>query len=178
MAAFRDMLGEGGVVTDRDTLEQYNLDWMRKWRGSSSVALRPRTTQEVSRVLRYCNDRRLPVVPQGGNTGLVGGSVPLRDEVVLSLSAMNRILRFDRVAGILQCQAGCVLEQLDSYLAGEGYTMPLDLGAKGSCQIGGNISTNAGGLRFVRYGSLHGSVLGLEVVLADGSIMDVMGGMR
>jgi FAD/FMN-containing dehydrogenase len=107
---------------------------------------------------------RLAVVPQGGNTGLVGGSVPVHDEVILSLQRMARVESFDDVSGVLVCEAGCVLEALDTRLAAQGYMMPLDLGAKGSCMIGGNVSTNAGGLRLVRYGSLHGTILGLEVV--------------
>ena len=105
-------------------------------------------------------------MPQGGNTGLVGGSVPVHDEVILSLQRMARVESFDDVSGVLVCEAGCVLEALDTRLAAQGYMMPLDLGAKGSCMIGGNVSTNAGGLRLVRYGSLHGTILGLEVVRA------------
>lgn len=124
--------------------------------------------------------------PQGGNTGLVGGSVPVYDEIILSTALMNNIRSFDSVSGrcpaaawrpggprsepsphlsgILTCQAGCVLEDLSLYLEERDHIMPLDLGAKGSCHIGGNMATNAGGLRLLRYGSLHGTVLGLEVV--------------
>jgi len=118
------------------------------------------------------------VVPQGGNTGLVGGSVPVFDEIILSMALMNRIISFDSLSGVLTCQAGCILEELDSYVASRGHTIPLDLGAKGSCHIGGNVATNAGGLRLLRYGSLHGSVLGLEVVLADGTVLDMLGMLR
>jgi D-2-hydroxyglutarate dehydrogenase len=89
----------------------------------------------------------------------VGGSVPVYDEVILNLGAMDKIISFDEVSGILVCEAGCILENLDNFLKSKGFTMPLDLGAKGSCQIGGNVSTNAGGLRLLRYGSLHGNVL-------------------
>ena len=151
---------------------------MGKYRGRAPVALRPRTTAEVAAVLKHCHARDLAVVPQGGNTGLVGGSVPLHDEVVLSTQRMDRVLAFDAVGGILTCQAGCILENLQAHVEREGYTMPLDLGSKGTCQIGGNISTNAGGLRLLRYGSLHGSVLGLEVVLADGTVVDTLNGLR
>lgn len=159
-------------------LEPFNNDWMGKYRGRAPVALRPRTTAEVAAVLKHCHARDLAVVPQGGNTGLVGGSVPLHDEVVLSTQRMDRVLAFDAVGGILTCQAGCILENLQAHVEREGYTMPLDLGSKGTCQIGGNISTNAGGLRLLRYGSLHGSVLGLEVVLADGTVVDTLNGLR
>ncbi|KAG6580303.1 D-2-hydroxyglutarate dehydrogenase, mitochondrial precursor [Phytophthora cinnamomi] len=97
-----------------------------------------------------------PTTPRRGNTGLVGGSVPVYDEIVLSTSSMSNVISFDEVSGILVCEAGCILENLDNYVAKHGYMMPLDLGAKGTCQIGGNVATNAGGLRLLRYGSLHG----------------------
>uniref|UniRef100_UPI0037E82D1D D-2-hydroxyglutarate dehydrogenase, mitochondrial isoform X2 n=1 Tax=Semicossyphus pulcher TaxID=241346 RepID=UPI0037E82D1D len=150
------------------------------WIGSSSgeVLLRPKTTQEVSQILKYCNSRNLAVNPQGGNTGLVGGSVPVYDEIILSTALMNNILTFDSISGILTCQAGCVLENLSVYLEERDFIMPLDLGAKGSCHIGGNVATNAGGLRLLRYGSLHGTVLGLEVVLADGRVLDCLATLR
>ncbi|XP_027658142.2 D-2-hydroxyglutarate dehydrogenase, mitochondrial isoform X1 [Falco rusticolus] len=140
--------------------------------------LKPQTTAEVSQVLRYCYERNLAVNPQGGNTGLVGGSVPVFDEIILSTALMNKIISFDKVSGILVCQAGCILEKLNEYLEDQGFIMPLDLGAKGSCHIGGNVATNAGGLRLLRYGSLRGTVLGLEVVLADGSILDCLTSLR
>ncbi|KAL2348577.1 hypothetical protein Fmac_002577 [Flemingia macrophylla] len=129
---------------------------MHKYKGSSKLLLQPRTTDQK---LKYCNSRSSAVVPQGGNTGLVGGSVPVFDEVIVSLSSLNKIISFDKVSGILVCEAGCILENIMSFLDNEGFIMPLDLGAKGSCQIGGNVSTNAGGLRLGRYGSLHGNVL-------------------
>ncbi|KAG6394579.1 hypothetical protein SASPL_145168 [Salvia splendens] len=175
---FNKVLGGRGVVQDEEKLDDANTDWMRKYKGSSKLMLQPRTTQEVSQILDYCNSRCLAVVPQGGNTSLVGGSIPVYDEVIINIGSMNNILSFDKVSGILVCEAGCILENLMSFLDNEGYIMPLDLGAKGSCQIGGNISTNAGGLRLLRYGSLHGSVLGLEVVLANGTVLDMLGTLR
>ncbi|KAJ3213222.1 hypothetical protein HDU67_003161 [Dinochytrium kinnereticum] len=173
---FRSILSKSGptaVLTSTDEVSPYNEDWMRKYRGQSSIVLRPKTTTEVSEILRHCSSRRLAVVPQGGNTGLVGGSVPVFDEVILSTSSMNNVEEFDEVSGILTCQAGCILEVLDNWLAERGYMMPLDLGAKGTCQIGGNVATNAGGLRLLRYGSLHGTVLSVEVVMPDGKIVNL-----
>ncbi|XP_050228813.1 D-2-hydroxyglutarate dehydrogenase, mitochondrial [Mercurialis annua] len=178
IARFKEILGEKNVVEDEDRLEFANTDWMHKYRGSSKLLLLPTTTDQVSEILNYCNSRHLAVVPQGGNTGLVGGSVPVFDEVIINLSAMNNIISFDKVSGVLVCEAGCILENLISFLDNQGFIMPLDLGAKGSCQIGGNVSTNAGGLRLVRYGSLHGNILGLEAVLADGSVLDMLGTLR
>ncbi|KAM4540616.1 D-2-hydroxyglutarate dehydrogenase, mitochondrial [Fundulus diaphanus] len=177
LAFFRKTL-PGRTITDPDLVQSSNEDWLKSVRGSSEVLLRPQTAQEVSQILSYCNSRNLAVNPQGGNTGLVGGSVPVHDEIILSTSLMNSILSFDNISGILTCQAGCVLENLTLYLEEREYIMPLDLGAKGSCQVGGNVATNAGGLRLLRYGSLHGTVLGLEVVLADGQVLDCLSTLR
>ncbi|KAI8890384.1 FAD-binding domain-containing protein [Backusella circina FSU 941] len=176
---FKSIVGEQGLIYDNeDDLIGFNTDWMGKFRGKSQLVLKPKTTQQVSDIMKYCNQQKLAVVPQGGNTGLVGGSVPVFDEVVLSLQGMNNIRGFDEVSGILTADAGCILESLDNWLGEKGYRMPIDLGAKGSCHIGGNIATNAGGLRLLRYGSLHGTVLGLEVVLPDGTIVDNMSTLR
>ncbi|KAJ1979798.1 D-lactate ferricytochrome c oxidoreductase, partial [Dimargaris xerosporica] len=163
---------------EMDDLAGFNTDFMGKYRGQSSVVLKPKHVQQISQILRYCNSRRLAVVPQGGNTGLVGGSVPVFDEVVINMANMSKIRSFDELSGVLVCDAGCVLEALDNHVAEKGHMMPLDLGAKGSCQIGGNVSTNAGGIRFLRYGSLHGSVLGLEIVLPDGTVVDNLSTLR
>jgi len=136
---------------------------MRIVRGKSELLLKPETTQQVSSILKFCHSKNIAVVPQGGNTGLVGGSVPVFDEVILNTSLMNKVEKIDPVSGVVVAQAGCILDQLNSELAEHKLMMPLDLGAKGSCQLGGNISTNAGGLRLLRYGSLRGNVLGMEV---------------
>ena len=151
---------------------------MRKYRGHSKLVLRPKSTEEVSKILKYCNDRNLGVVPQGGNSGLVGGSVPVFDEIIVNLARMNKIRSFDEVSGTLVADAGCILEVVDHYLTEKDHVFPLDLGAKGSCQLGGNVATNAGGLRLLRYGSLHGNVLGLEAVLPDGTVLDDLSRLR
>lgn len=181
---FRDTLGGDAAVIDAvtsdsgDDLEAYNSDWMRKYRGHTKLVVKPKTTEEVGKVLKYCNHNMLAVVPQGGNSGLVGGSVPVFDEIVISTSRMNNIRSFDEVSGILVLDAGCILEVVDNFLAEKNHIFPLDLGAKGSCHIGGNVATNAGGLRLLRYGSLHGNVLGIEAVLPDGTIMDDLSKLR
>ncbi|KAF2246293.1 D-lactate dehydrogenase-like protein 2 [Trematosphaeria pertusa] len=175
---FKDMLGSESAVVESfskdasEDIEPYNSDWMRKYRGHAKLVLKPATTEEVSRILKYCNDNMLAVVPQGGNTGLVGGSVPVFDEIVINLQRMDKIRSFDEVSGILVADAGVILEVADNFLAEKKHIFPLDLGAKGSCQIGGNVATNAGGLRLLRYGSLHGNVLGIEAVLPDGTVID------
>ncbi|EWC44999.1 mitochondrial D-lactate dehydrogenase 2 [Drechslerella stenobrocha 248] len=156
---------------DTSELQGFNTDWVRKYRGQSQLVLKPKTVEQVSEIMKHCSERNLAVVPQGGNTGLVGGSVPVFDEIVISLSAMNKIRSFDEVSGALVCDAGVILESADSYLRERNHIFPLDLGAKGSCHVGGNVATNAGGLRLLRYGSLHGTVLGIEAVLPDGTIL-------
>ena len=181
---FKEALGGDVAVIDGvtnnvgDDLEAYNCDWMRKYRGHTRLVVKPKTTEEVSKVLEYCNDNMLAIVPQGGNSGLVGGSVPVFDEIVVSTGRMNNIRSFDDVSGILVVDAGCILEVVDNFLAGKDHIFPLDLGAKGSCHIGGNVATNAGGLRLLRYGSLHGNVLGIEAVLPDGTIVDDLSTLR
>mmetsp|Transcript_114725 Transcript_114725/g.272897 ORF Transcript_114725/g.272897 Transcript_114725/m.272897 type:complete len:520 (-) Transcript_114725:88-1647(-) len=178
----RQILGAKNVLTPQEVeteeLARYNRDWMGKWEGRSAAILKPASTEEVSLVLKYANDHNLAVVPQGGNTGLVGGSVPVHDELVLSLLRMNAVEDLDQRSGIVTVQAGCVLENLDQYLAQHDFMVPLDLGAKGTCTIGGNAATNAGGLRYLRYGSLRGNVLGVEAVLADGQVVNSLSALR
>jgi FAD/FMN-containing dehydrogenase len=185
VAFFKGVLGDGpGVLetltksAEADELDPFNSDWMRKYRGHTQVVLRPESAEQVSKILKYCNDNLLAVVPQGGNTGLVGGSVPVFDEIVINVQRMNSIRSFDEVSGVLVADAGVILEVADGFLAEKGYIFPLDLGAKGSCHIGGNVATNAGGLRLLRYGSLHGTVLGIEAVLPDGTIVDDLSKLR
>ncbi|KAF3940766.1 hypothetical protein ABW19_dt0207731 [Dactylella cylindrospora] len=179
---FKSILSSTSSVIDAQgdpsELDGFNTDWIRKYRGQSKLVLKPKSVEEVSEILKYCSKRKLAVVPQGGNTGLVGGSVPVFDEIVISLSSMNSIRSFDEVSGVLVCDAGVILESADSYLRERGHIFPLDLGAKGSCHVGGNVSTNAGGLRLLRYGSLHGTVLGVEAVLPDGTILNDLQTLR
>ena len=181
VAVFREILGESGVLRGEEEVAPHNEDWTRRYWGASTIVLRPVKVEQVSAVMKYCNDKRLAVVPQGGNTGLVGGGVPVHDEIILNLAGMNRVISFSEDTGVLVCEPGCILQSLENWLVETPsfpHQMPLDLGAKGSCQIGGNLSTNAGGIRFVRYGSLRGSVVGLEAVTADGSVIDCMNVLR
>lgn len=129
---FQDILGKGSSVIDGVTqdassdIEGYNTDWMLKYRGQTKLVLRPQTTQQVSQILKYCNDNLIAVNPQGGNTGLVGGSVPVFDEVVINLGKMNKIRSLDEVQGVLVAEAGVVLEEADNYVAERGFIFPLD----------------------------------------------------
>ncbi|CAG8663549.1 3283_t:CDS:10, partial [Dentiscutata erythropus] len=179
---FQSILSPSELIVDngnnQDDLLPYNTDWMKKYRGKSKLIAKPKTTEQIAKLVKYCNEKKLAIVPQGGNTGLVGGGVPVFDEIIISTNNLNKIRDFDPISGTLVCDSGCILEALDSYLAERGYMVPLDLGAKGSCNIGGNVATNAGGLRLLRYGSLHGNVLGLEVVLPNGTILDNLSTLR
>lgn len=172
----RNILGQGFVIDDDS--RKFTQDWTKSYSGGRTVCF-PGSTDEVSAVLKYCHQHCIPVVPQGGNTGLVGGSVACSDrELIISLSRMNRIIQIDADAQVMFCEAGCILEHASSAAASKDLVVPLDLGSKGSCMIGGNVSTNAGGLRLIKYGSMHSNILGLEVVLADGSVVDGLRGLR
>ncbi|KAL1116713.1 hypothetical protein AAG570_005185 [Ranatra chinensis] len=175
---FEALLSKSRVVTSPHDLESYNTDWLKQTKGQSRVVLRPKTVEEVSAIMRICSEENLAVCPQGGNTGLVGGSVPVFDEVIVSMSLMRNIIGVDPLGGTVSCEAGCVLEEVNSHVDKQGLMMPYDLGSKGSCQIGGNISTCAGGLRLIRYGSQHANLLGIQAVLANGDVLDCMSGHR
>ena len=150
---------------------RYARDWIGKYVGTAPLVVRPRSTEEVAAVLAACTELDVPVVPQAGNTGMVGGSVPRAGEVVLSVERLGAIEAFDEASATVTVQAGVVLETLQGYLAERGYDMPVDLGGRGSCQIGGMIATNAGGVKVLRYGHMREQVRGLEVVLADGTVV-------
>jgi len=173
------------VETDEDVVNLHSTDWLKQYgavkglKNMPGFMLKPESTDQVSEILKFCSKERIPVTVQGGNTGLVGGGVPLYgNEIVMSMSRMNRIRDFDENAGVLTCEAGCILANLEEKVGQHGYIMPLDLGASGSCEIGGNIATNAGGIRLIRYGSLRSHVLGLEIVKADGAVLDLMNTLR
>ena len=129
------------VSTDPFELQNHNKDWTGNFIGSSRLLLKPKTTQQVSDILEYCNRNRLAVVPQSGNTGLVGGSVPVFDEIILSLKNMNRILETRSINKLVSVESGVILQELNEHLNKQGLECPYDLGSKGSCMIGGNIST-------------------------------------
>ena len=172
-------LGRAGLVlSEPDEVAAYTTDWTRKFSGTAPCVLRPHDTEEVAACVRACRKLGLALVPQGGNTGLVGGSVPRAGEVVLSLTRLNAIESFDAASATVQVQAGVVLQALHEDLAARGHVLPVDLGARGSCQIGGMIATNAGGIKVLRYGHMREQVLGLEVVLADGTILSNLNSLK
>ena len=177
---FGDIVGAANVLTEPQDTRAYFTDWRRQYSGSAECVVRPGSTAEVARVVALCAGQELAIVPQGGNTGLSGGSVPTgkRREIVLALGRMNRIRDLDRLNDTLTVEAGCVLANVQRAADEAGRFFPLSLAAEGSCQIGGNLSTNAGGINVLRYGTAREQVLGLEVVLPDGRVWEGLRGLR
>ncbi len=178
-ARLRAALDEPGLyLTGPDEIAPFGVDWTRKFSGRPGLVARPTSVDQVSTLLRTCNAHGIAIVPQGGNTGLVGGSVPRNGEVVLSLSRLSTIEEFDSASGTVRVQAGVVLESLHRYLAERGQVFPVDLGARGSCQLGGMASTNAGGVKVIRYGHVRDQIRGIEAVLADGTVVSGLNKLR
>jgi FAD/FMN-containing dehydrogenase len=175
-----DIVGAAHVLTAAADTKPYLTDWRRQYSAPAECVVRPASTEQVARVVALCAAEGAAVVPQGGNTGLVGGSVPTGKgrEVVLSLGRLNRIRALDALNDTITVEAGCVLAAVQSAAADAGRLFPLSLAAEGSCQIGGNLSTNAGGVNVLRYGNARDQVLGLEVVLPDGRVWDGLRGLR
>ena len=170
----RRIVGTRGCVDGADIGDGQLVDWRGAVRGRSPLLLRPDSVAQVAAILAACNETGVGVVPQGGNTGMCAAAVPDAggEQVILSLSRLNRVRELDIDGATLVAEAGCVLAELQALAADAGLLLPLSLGAEGSCQIGGNLSTNAGGVNVLRYGTARRLALGLEVVLADGSVLD------
>jgi len=175
-----DIVGGAHVLTAPEDTKPYFTDWRKQYSAAAECVVRPAATAEVAQVVALCTREGVAVVPQGGNTGLVGGSVPtgMQREIVLALGRMNRIRALDALNDTVTAEAGCVLAAVQSAAAAAGRLFPLSLAAEGSCQIGGNLSTNAGGVNVLRYGNAREQVLGLEVVLPDGRVWDGLRGLR
>ncbi|MBB3003984.1 FAD/FMN-containing dehydrogenase [Paraburkholderia tropica] len=168
------LLGEAAVVQDPNTSVAHSGDWSEAIKVSPSIVLFPRTPQQVADALAICSRHSKKVVVQGGLTGLAGGATPKTGEVALSLAKLNVIEDIDLVGGTAIVQAGVILETLQQKVEEQGWCFPLDLGARGSCQIGGNAAVNAGGNRVIRYGVMRQLTLGIEVALPDGRLIDMM----
>jgi FAD/FMN-containing dehydrogenase len=178
--ALRTLVGEPHVLTSANDKAPYLLDWRRRYHAQAQAVVLPASTAEVARVVAWCAETRTPVVPQGGNTGLVGGASP--DEsgraIVLSLKRLHRIRAVDTANGTLVAEAGCVLKDVQDAAQAHGQLFPLSLAAEGSATIGGNLSTNAGGVQVLRYGNARELCLGLEVVLPSGEVWHGLRGLR
>ncbi|WP_159997596.1 FAD-binding oxidoreductase [Roseomonas sp. 18066] len=180
MAPIRAIVGERGVITDADAKQPHLVAWRDNWTGAVPAVVMPADTAQMAAVVAICAATATPIVPQGGNTGLTGASQPHADnsEIILSTSRMQKIRAIDLDNDTITVDAGCVLATIQQAAAEAGRLFPLSLGAEGSCQIGGNLSTNAGGVQALRYGTARGLVLGVEVVLPDGRIWDGLRGLR
>ncbi|MDX2224943.1 MAG: FAD-binding oxidoreductase [Rhodospirillaceae bacterium] len=166
------IVGAAGVIADPAAMAPYLHEERGLYHGKAALVLRPKTTAEVAAIVRACAAAEVPIVPQGGNTGLCGGAAPHEDasEVILSLGRMNAVRALDPVNFTITVEAGCILADIQRAAADAECLFPLSLAAEGSCQIGGNLSTNAGGINVLRYGNARDLVLGLEVVLPDGRV--------
>ncbi|MBT8091827.1 MAG: FAD-binding oxidoreductase [Gammaproteobacteria bacterium] len=172
----KSIVGPGAWKTEPADLEPNLTEWRGTMTGSTPIMVSPRTTAEVAEVVSACAEKGVGVVAQGGNTSLCGGSIPDESgrQILLSLSRLNRIRHIDRLNFSIEVEAGCVLATVQQAARNTGRYFPLSLGAEGSCQIGGNLATNAGGMNVIRYGTARAQVLGLEVVLADGSVLSTL----
>ena len=180
IAALHAIVGDAGLKTGDTDTESFLTDWHGQYRGRSLAVVMPETTEQVSQVMALADAHDIVVVPQGGNTGFMGGATPddAGNSILLSLRRMNRIREIDATNMSMTVEAGCVLQTLHDTTEKQGLYFPLNLAAKGSCTIGGNLGTNAGGLNVVRYGTTRELTLGVEVVLMGGRVLNLLGGLR
>jgi FAD/FMN-containing dehydrogenase len=179
LAELSAIVGAGNVLTDPDVTGGYTTDWTRRFRGQASCVVRPSDTDQVAAVVRACSAAAVPVVPQGGNTGLVGGGVPYSVSVVLlSLRRLRRLDPVDTVAAQVTAGAGVTIAELRAHAARAGLEYGVDLASRDSATVGGTIATNAGGIQTIRYGHTRAQLLGVEAVLADGSVVSRLGGIQ
>ncbi len=177
--ALRGLVGARHVLTG-DGLAAYELDWRKRWQGRARAVVRPASTDEAAAVVAACAAHRVPIVAQGGNTGLVGGGVPdaTGTQLLLSTTRMNRVRTIDASNLTITVEAGCTLHAVQQAASERSLLFPLSLAAEGSCTIGGNLATNAGGTQVLRYGNARELCLGLEVVTAEGRLWQGLGGLR
>jgi len=178
MQRFAAIVGDRYAVTDQATLAPHLIEGRGLYHGRTTMMLRPGSVAEVQAILKLANETRTAVVPQGGNTGLVGGQIPLEGEIILSLTRLDKIRAVDPDSNAMTCESGVVLQKAQEAAASVDRLFPLSLGAEGSCTIGGNLSTNAGGTGALAYGVARDLMLGVEVVLADGRLMNLLSKLK
>lgn len=176
-AALAEVVGEEHVLTSAEQRSAYETDWTRRWSAPARLVVRPADTSETARVVAACHEAGQPIVPQGGNTGLVGGSVPRGGEVVVSLTRLDDLGPVDAAAGQVTAGAGVTLRALQAHAAGAGLAFGVDFAARDRATVGGLLATNAGGLRVLRYGPMRAQVVGVEAVRADGRVLARMTGL-
>lgn len=174
------IVGDAGLVQDPEQKENFDIDWLKKWKGVSSAVVRPANTAEVSAVMQLCHETRTPVVTQGGNTGMSGGATPDDSGAQLTLctTRLNKIRNVDPLNNTMTVEAGVLLAHVQTAADEANRYFPLSLGSEGSCTIGGNLATNAGGIAVLRYGNTRDLVLGVEVVLPNGKIWSGLKALR
>jgi FAD/FMN-containing dehydrogenase len=175
---FVAIVGEKNAIRDAADMAPYMKEWRDLWHGTSPLVLRPGSTDEVSRIMMIAHETHTIIVPQAGNTGLVGGQIPQGDEVLLSLDRMTKVIEVDAADYTITVEAGCILKNVQDAAESAGRLFPLKIASEGSCRIGGNLSSNAGGLNVLAYGNARDLCLGLEVVLADGRIWNGLKKLR
>ena len=165
---------------DQDIIKNHCTDWRGDFIGTSDIILFPKSTSAISKIIKACEKNHIPIIPQGGNTGLVGGSVPRKDkgEIILNLKNMNNIRKINLTDNSVIIESGCILEDLKKKLQEHEMEFPLNMGSKGSCQVGGNIATNAGGVNYIKYGSIRQNILGLEVITTSGEIISNLSSIK
>jgi D-lactate dehydrogenase (cytochrome) len=178
LARLKDVVGPKGFSEDPLEIAPHVQEWRGSYKGNTLLLLKPATTEEVSRVAAICNETSTSIVPQGGNTGLAGGQIPFNGEVLLSLERLNQVRHVDKAGASLIAEAGAILVNVQRAADDVGMLFPLSLASEGSATIGGNLSTNAGGVHVLRYGMARELVLGLEVVLADGRVLGMLRTLR
>jgi FAD/FMN-containing dehydrogenase len=178
VARLKDAAGPKGWSDDASEIAPHLTEWRGKYQGKSTLLLKPDSTEAVAKILAICNETRTAVVPQGGNTGLVGGQIPFDNEILLSLSRMNRIRSVDAPGMNMIAEAGATLAAVQDAAAKAGRLFPLSIASEGSATIGGNVSTNAGGVHVLHYGNTRDLVLGIEAVLADGRVLNMLRTLR
>jgi FAD/FMN-containing dehydrogenase len=175
-----EVVGDAGLVVDADAVDRHVIDWLGKWQGRAVAIVRPASTEQCAAVMKICAETRTPVVPQGGNTGMSGGATPDGSgaQLVLCLSRMQQVRQVDPINDTITVEAGVLLATVQAAAAAVDRDFPLSLGSEGSCTIGGNLATNAGGVAVVRYGNTRDLVLGIEAVLPDGRIWHGLKALR
>ena len=174
------IISKNKIITDKKILESYNKDWRGFYNKKSICVILPSTNKEISNILNFCFINNIKIVPQGGNTSLTGASVPSKNnyEIILNLKKMNKILSIDKVNMLVEVESGVILDNLKKYTDLNDLYFPLNISSSGSCLIGGNIATNAGGINALKYGSIRESLQGIEVILADGTIINNMSSIK
>ena len=177
LQAICEVMGDNGYIDSSPDIDAYQVEWRGLWTGHCDLVAKPTTVEQVSHVVRICHEHNIPVVPHGGNTGLVGAGVP-HGGIVISTERLNKIREIDPINGTISCDSGVILADIQKAADDVDRLFPLSLAAEGSCRIGGNLSTNAGGVQVLRYGNTRDLALGLEVVMPNGQIWNGMRGLR